>query len=81
MKYSFDKSLLNRFIIRLNMTKIAGKYPESIFIFVIMIAFLYVMATEFVGLSAIVGSFLAGASFAGVKLIRGKVFKEGAGYF
>jgi Kef-type K+ transport system membrane component KefB len=70
--------LLRRLIIRLDRTKIAGKYPESIFIFAIMIAFLYAMAAEFVGLSAIVGSFLAGASFAGVKLIRGKIFREGA---
>jgi Na+:H+ antiporter len=72
------KTLLSRLIVRLDKTKIAGKYPESIFIFAIMIAFLYAMAAEFVGLSAIVGSFLAGASFAGVKLIRGEIFREGA---
>lgn len=70
--------LLRRLIIRLDRTKIAGKYPESIFLFAIMIAFLYAMAAEFVGLSAIVGSFLAGASFAGVKLTRDKIFREGA---
>jgi Kef-type K+ transport system membrane component KefB len=72
------KLLLGRLIVRLDKTKIAGKYPESIFIFAIMVAFLYAMAAEFVGLSAIVGSFLAGASFAGVKLIRGEIFREGA---
>jgi Kef-type K+ transport system membrane component KefB len=72
------KILLSRLIVRLDKTKIAGKYPESIFIFAIMVAFLYAMAAESVGLSAIVGSFLAGASFAGVKLIRGEIFREGA---
>jgi Kef-type K+ transport system membrane component KefB len=72
------KLLLGRLIVRLDKTRIAGKYPESIFIFAIMIAFLYAMAAEFVGLSAIVGSFLAGASFAGVKLMRGEIFREGA---
>jgi Na+:H+ antiporter len=72
------KLLLGRIILRLDKTKIAGKYPESIFIFAIMVAFLYSMSAEYVGLSAIVGSFLAGASFAGVKLIRGQIFKEGA---
>jgi Kef-type K+ transport system membrane component KefB len=36
------------------------------------------MAAELVGLSAIVGSFLAGASFAGIKLTRGMIFREGA---
>jgi Kef-type K+ transport system membrane component KefB len=72
------KLLLGRLILGLDKTKIAGKYPESIFIFAIMIAFLYSMAANYVGLSAIVGSFLAGASFAGVKLTRGQIFKEGA---
>jgi len=72
------KMLLGKLIVRLDKTRIAGKYPESIFIFAIMIAFLYAMAAEFVGLSAIVGSFLAGTSFAGVKLIRGEIFREGA---
>jgi len=72
------KMLLARLIVRLDKTRIVGKYPESIFIFAIMIAFLYAVAAEFVGLSAIVGSFLAGACFAGVKLIRGEIFREGA---
>ena len=72
------KMLLGRLIVRLDKTKIAGKYPESIFIFAIMVAFFYAVAAEFVGLSAIVGSFLAGASFAGVKLKRGHIFREGA---
>jgi Kef-type K+ transport system membrane component KefB len=70
--------LLSKLIVRLDKTRIAGKYPESIFIFAIMIAFLYAMAAEFVGLSAIVGSFLAGVCFAGVKLIHGGIFREGA---
>ncbi len=74
----FGKIFLSRLLVRLDKTKIVGKYPESIFIFAIMIAFFYAMAAEFVGLSAIVGSFLAGASFAGVKLIRGEIFREGA---
>ena len=72
------KMVLDKLIVRLDKTKIAHKYPESIFIFAIMFAFFYAMAAEFVGLSAIVGSFLAGASFAGVKLTRGHIFREGA---
>jgi Kef-type K+ transport system membrane component KefB len=72
------KLLLGRLIVWLDGTKIAHKYPESIFIFAIMVAFFYAMAAEFAGLSAIVGSFLAGASFAGVKLSRGQIFREGA---
>jgi Kef-type K+ transport system membrane component KefB len=72
------KYVLNRLIIRLDNTKIAHKYPESIFIFTIMIAFLYAMIADLVGLSAIVGAFLAGASFAAVKLTHSHVFREGA---
>ncbi|MHB8105183.1 MAG: cation:proton antiporter [Dehalococcoidales bacterium] len=70
--------VLGRMIVGWDKTKIAAKYPESIFIFAIMVAFLYAMAASLVGLSAIVGSFLAGASIAGVKLTRGHIFKEGA---
>jgi Kef-type K+ transport system membrane component KefB len=72
------KMFLSKFIVRLDKTSLCSKYPESIFIFAIMVAFFYAMAAELVGLSAIVGSFLAGASFAGVKLTRGEIFKEGA---
>jgi Kef-type K+ transport system membrane component KefB len=72
------KYVLRGLITRLDRTKMASRYPESIFLFAIMTAFLYAMAAGYVGLSAIVGSFLAGASFAGVKLNRGQVFKDGA---
>lgn len=72
------KLVLNKLLMGLDKTKIAGKYPESIFIAAIMVAFFYAMAAELVGLSAIVGSFLAGASFAGVTLTRGHIFREGA---
>lgn len=72
------KIVIGKSLVRIDATKIALKYPESVFIYAMMIAFLYSMAAEFVGLSAIVGSFLAGASFAGIQLKSGKIFKEGA---
>jgi Kef-type K+ transport system membrane component KefB len=74
------KLILTRVLIRFDKTKIATKYPESIFIFAIMVSFLYAMGADLVGLSAIVGSFLAGASFSGIVLKRGKIFEEGADY-
>jgi Kef-type K+ transport system membrane component KefB len=74
----FGRMVLSKIIVRLDTTKICTKYPESIFIFTIMVAFFYAMAAELVGLSAIVGAFLAGASFSGIKLHRGAVFREGA---
>lgn len=75
---ALGKLVLSKVMLRFDRTRIAGKYPESMFIFAIMVAFFYAMAAEFVGLSAIVGSFLAGASFGGIKLTRGEIFREGA---
>jgi Kef-type K+ transport system membrane component KefB len=72
------KYIFNPLIVRLDSTKICSKYPESIFLFTIMVAFLYAMGAEAVGLSAIVGSFLAGASFSGLKLTHSRHFKDGA---
>jgi Kef-type K+ transport system membrane component KefB len=72
------KTLLAKILARFDKSELAGKYPESIFIFAIMVAFLYAITAELVGLSGIVGSFLAGASFAGIKLKRGHIFHEGA---
>jgi Kef-type K+ transport system membrane component KefB len=72
------RTVFSRFMEKLDKTSLCTRYPESIFIYAIMVAFFYAMAAELVGLSAIVGSFLAGASFAGVRLARGAIFKEGA---
>jgi len=72
------KTLLVRLLTSFDGSKLAEKYPQSIFIFAMMVAFLYSIAAELVGLSAIVGAFLAGASFAGVHLKRAAIFKEGA---
>jgi Kef-type K+ transport system membrane component KefB len=72
------KFVLRPLVVRLDSTKICSKYPESIFIFAIMVAFLYAMGAETVDLSAIVGSFLAGAAFSGVKLNHIRHFRDGA---
>ena len=75
---AMGKLVFGRLLLRFDTTRVAEKYPEAIFIFAIMIAFLFAMAAEFMGLSAIVGSFLAGVSFAGIQLKRGDIFREGA---
>jgi Kef-type K+ transport system membrane component KefB len=69
-----------RIIHRLDRTRLIGRYPEFIFIFAMMIAFFYSMVAELIGLSAIVGSFLAGVSLAQIKLKHGRNFAEGAEY-
>ncbi|HUI72936.1 MAG TPA: cation:proton antiporter [Spirochaetia bacterium] len=59
-------------------TEFTRRYPEVTFIFATMLAFLYGMAAELMGLSAIVGAFIAGASLAGVTLRNGKDLHEGS---
>ena len=70
--------VLSRIMIKLDNTRFCGKYPEAIFIFAIMVAFLYSLVAELVGLSAIIGSFLAGVALTRVKLRHGAAFREGA---
>ncbi|MFC2060557.1 cation:proton antiporter [Chloroflexota bacterium] len=70
--------VLGRVMIKLDNTRFCGKYPEAVFIFAIMVAFLYSLVAELVGLSAIIGSFLAGVSLARVKLRHEVAFREGA---
>jgi Kef-type K+ transport system membrane component KefB len=77
---AFGLLVVSRFLERLDTTNFVGKYPEFIFIFAMMMAFLYAMLAEVVGLSAIVGAFIAGVSFEGVRLNRSRDLKEGADY-
>lgn len=71
---------LSKLIEKFDTTKFAEKFPETVFIFTMMIAFFYAMIAELIGLSAIVGAFLAGVVLSGVIIKRGKNFKEGAEY-
>lgn len=71
---------VGRFIEKVDNTYFAGKYPEFTFILAMMIAFFYALAAEAVGLSAIVGAFIAGVSFNDVHLKKSRDFKEGAQY-
>jgi Kef-type K+ transport system membrane component KefB len=74
--HKYLSALLERF----DGTKLAERYPETVFIFAMIIAFLYAMIADVIGLSAIVGSFLAGVALTGAIIKRGKNFKEGAEY-
>lgn len=71
---------LSRGIRKLDESDIARIYPEFAFIFAMMLAFLYAMAAEAIGLSAIVGSFLAGVSVGNVELRQSRDYREGAEY-
>ena len=71
---------ITKLLEKLDNTKIIRRFPETVFIFAITIAFLYAMIAEGIGLSAIVGSFLAGIALSGCSIKCGKNFKEGADY-
>ncbi|MCU0850085.1 MAG: cation:proton antiporter [Candidatus Thermoplasmatota archaeon] len=71
---------LSRLIEKLDATKLAGRFPETIFLFAMVIAFFYAMIAELIGLSAIVGAFLAGVALTSCTIKHGKNFKEGAEY-
>jgi Kef-type K+ transport system membrane component KefB len=72
--------VIRRIIVAIDKTSYAKQYPEVVFIFCIMIAFLYGIGAELMGLSAIVGAFLAGALLGGIVLRRSRSYKEGAEY-
>lgn len=72
---------IRKVIERMDATPLARKYPEFVFIFAMMVAFLYAMLADLVGLSGIIGAFLAGVAFARVELRQSKGVHEGAEYF
>lgn len=71
---------LSKLVAKVDDTNIAKKFPEFVFIFAMMIAFLYAMIAELIHLSAIVGSFIAGVSLGSVVLRHSKDYREGAEY-
>ena len=77
---AFGILVVSRYVERLDATGFCKKFPDFIFIFAMMMAFLYALCAEAVGLSAIVGAFIAGVSFESVELTHSRNFKEGAEY-
>jgi Kef-type K+ transport system membrane component KefB len=71
---------LSRLIEKVDATKLAKKFPEFVFIFAMMLAFLYAMFAEIIQLSAIIGAFIAGVSLESAKIVHGRNYKEGAEY-
>lgn len=57
---------------------ISIQYPEFAFIFAMMIAFLYAVIAEFLGISGIIGAFIAGVSLQSVGLVHCRSIRESA---
>ena len=75
---AFGIFVVSRFLVKLDRTPFVARYPEFIFIFAMMFAFLYAMIAEMAGLSAIVGAFIAGISFEKLSLETSLDVREGA---
>ena len=71
---------ISKMIVRMDESPISKKYPEFVFIFAVMIAFLFAALAEFIGISAIIGAFIAGVSFNGINLKHSHDISEGADY-
>jgi Kef-type K+ transport system membrane component KefB len=59
---------------------LAKQYPEFIFITALAIAFLYAVVAELIGLSGIVGAFIAGVSCREITLTHSRDLREGSEY-
>lgn len=74
----FGRKVLTPFIHYVDNSKLSEKYPDFVFITTMMSAFLYAMLAEVMGLSAIVGAFVAGVSLEQAKTSRSVDFRHGS---
>ena len=74
------RKIMMPLIHRIDDSEFARRYPEFVFVLAMMLAFFYAMIAELMGLSAIVGAFVAGVAMEGVNLRHSRHFKEGAEY-
>ena len=72
--------VVSKMIVKMDRSRIAKRYPEFVFIFAVMTAFLFAAMSEFIGISAIIGAFIAGVSFNGINLVHSRDIAEGAEY-
>lgn len=71
---------LRNWIVKLDNTAFAQRYSEAVFVLSMMLAFAFAIIAELMGLSAIVGAFIAGVSLEGIHLKNSKNFHHGAEY-
>lgn len=74
------KRVLQPMLVRIDESRVVARHPHVLFLVAINFAFVYSAVAEFLGLSAIVGAFLAGVSLDATRRMRGRPFKEGAEY-
>ncbi|HOT93724.1 MAG TPA: cation:proton antiporter [Methanoregulaceae archaeon] len=72
--------IVSPLLARLDCRPLARQYPEFVFLTALAIAFLYAMVAELIGLSSIVGAFIAGVSCREITICQSKDPREGAEY-
>jgi Kef-type K+ transport system membrane component KefB len=72
--------LLSRLCQRVDGSPISERSPEFIFILGLLTAFVYALVAEHIGLSAIVGAFVAGVVFEGIRVSKSRSVHIGAEY-
>ncbi|NLO78027.1 MAG: cation:proton antiporter [Methanomicrobiales archaeon] len=72
--------VVSKMIVKMDQSPIAKNYPEFVFIFAVMIAFLFAAMSEYIGISGIIGAFIAGVSFNGIDLVHSRNIAEGGEY-
>ncbi len=76
----FAAPYIKKIFLRLDEARFAKEHPHLLFITAIMFCFFYASIAELIGLSAIIGAFLAGAALEGIRFKNSKDLKEGAEY-
>ncbi|MDI6730303.1 MAG: cation:proton antiporter [Candidatus Altarchaeum sp.] len=71
---------IRKFFMWVDGGRMAKKFPDFLFILAMTVAFGYSFTAELIGLSAIVGAFIAGSSLSGIYPKNSKDLKEGAEY-
>jgi len=69
---------LSKILVKIDENAVKGNLPQLTLFFALTIAFFYSATAEAIGLSGIVGAFLAGVSLESAKI---KSYREGASYF
>jgi len=72
--------VISKWIRSFDESDFARNYPEFIFIFAVMMAFLYASIAEYIGMSGIIGAFIAGVSFSQCSLKHSYSIENGAEY-
>jgi Kef-type K+ transport system membrane component KefB len=76
----FGEILITRLSRKIDNSRLAERSPEFVFVLGLLTAFAYALIAEHLGLSAIVGAFVAGVVFEGIEVNKSRSVHLGADY-